>query len=661
MSTVLLDYRDDTPYKVTQSMWDGTNHEWKLGCVVILTREILFAYHKSFHKVITLCHVRRKLRWVPSNKVIWVRPKNYWTSGDTPHGTIGELIEKGGPKTITSDGYIDRYFAYDDLATVSECFTVLDQLVREPYIQELMDPAIRMGDRTRPDKKYQHNFVYSWLFQTLGDLLGIDEEGHYRKGGEHLPKEVKDAVFYCVPRDMLKAPIAEIWNMGPDALLETLNVLVYNTERSVKLNEQFIKYLTKWLNYHAAKCWIAQWEFINQMDWSSYPARAKHENRHWVSLASDLPSWNRVGTPFNKRPTLNTGFFVITKIFGGHRKVRWSQEYKYLIIIAKCQNEYRYDLLVYQYKAAETARREQYKPLVALRGQTGVKCVEGVYAFNPSDDLKSKFGEVGSQIIDDRIHESTSLMYCLAPYVEAAKLNVLHTDRDGWILAGDVHSEWEWSLTETKILRRTTDLINGHKMKHIASNYDVPVYEWAVTAPDECDLMHAYKEFKLKNDPIVHNRIYMLALRAFLANTDLVHSRDNQVSSKKMYLRKPTRKEQELLGLFKLDADDMKIANLSIADVWTLCDIAKEVDFNMIMTAYQVKSTETLSKFLETGLASSIGALLQFGAKAFVVEFDPRLKMHKYKEGWFRSHLAIQKRKFGWYHYNGVNGMVQDY
>ena len=92
MSTVLLDYRDDTPYKVTQSMWDGTNNEWQLGCVDILTRQILFAYHKSFHKVITLCHVRKEICRYPSKKVVWVRPKYDRISGGTPHGTIGELI-----------------------------------------------------------------------------------------------------------------------------------------------------------------------------------------------------------------------------------------------------------------------------------------------------------------------------------------------------------------------------------------------------------------------------------------------------------------------------------------------------------------------------------------------------------------------------------------
>ena len=80
-----------------------------------------------------------------------------------------------------------------------------------------------------------------------------------------------------------------------------------------------------------------------------------------------------------------------------------------------------------------------------------------------------------------------------------------------------------------------------------------------------------------------------------------------------------------------------------------------------------------LSKFLESGCAkgldelipndykpSNIGALIQLGAKAFITEFA-LCKMLEYKKGWFRSHLAIQKRKFGWYHYNGVNGMVQDY
>ena len=109
MSTVLLDYRDDTPYKVTQSMWDGTNNEWKLGCVDILTRQILFAYHKSFHKVITLCHVRKRDRWCPHNKVVWVRPKNYWMGAEWPHGTIGELIEKGGPKSITSHAQLKMW------------------------------------------------------------------------------------------------------------------------------------------------------------------------------------------------------------------------------------------------------------------------------------------------------------------------------------------------------------------------------------------------------------------------------------------------------------------------------------------------------------------------------------------------------------------------
>lgn len=675
MSTVLLDYRDDTPYKVTQSMWDGTNSEWKLGCVDILTRQILFAYHKSFHKVITLHHVKTEGRWFPTLKVVWVRPRYDWMSGDMPHGTIGELIEKGGLKTITSHRLMDRYFAYEGHATVSETFTVLDQLVREPYIQELLDPALRMGDRTRPDKKYQHNFVYSWLFQTLGDLLGIDEEGHYRNGGKHLPREVKDAVFYCVPRDMLKAPIAEIWNMGPDALLETLNTLVYNTERSVKLNEKFVQYLTKWFNYHAAKCWIAQWEFINQMDWGSYTARAKHEHRHRTSLTFDLPDWGSVGTPCIKRPTLNTGFFALTRIFGGHEKVKWGQGCEYFVIVAKCQNEYRYDLLLYQCETAETAKRERYKPLAALRGQTGTPFIEGVYhfTFEPSDEFKSMFSGEGTQIIDDRIIERTLLVYCLAPYGEAAKLNVIHTDRDGWIPAGDVHYECEWAVTEKKILRRSAELIKGHKMKHIASNYDVPVYEWAVTAPDNCDLMFVHKAFKLTSDPMTR-RIYMLALRMFLASTDLIHSKDGQVSSKKMYMRKPTLKEQELLHQFDLDTVGMKIANLSIADVWILCDIAKEVDINMIMTTYQGDYMRMLTKFLETGFAkgldelipkgykpSNIGALIQLGAKAFITEFDPRYKMHKYKEGWFRSHLAVQKRKFGWYHYNGVNGMVQDY
>ena len=88
LSSALLDYREGTPYKVTQSMWDGTNNEWQLGCVDILTRQILFAYHKSFHKVITLCHVRKDVCQFPFREVVWVRPKYDWMSGDTPHGTI---------------------------------------------------------------------------------------------------------------------------------------------------------------------------------------------------------------------------------------------------------------------------------------------------------------------------------------------------------------------------------------------------------------------------------------------------------------------------------------------------------------------------------------------------------------------------------------------
>ena len=674
MSTVLLDYRDDTPYKVTQSMWDGTNNEWQLGCVDILTRQILFAYHKSFHKVITLCHVRKEVCRYPSMKVVWVRPKCYWMSGDMPHGTIGELIEKDGLKAITSHGYMDRYFAYKGLATVSETFTVCDQLVREPYIQELMDPALRISEHTKPDRKYKSNFVYSWQFQTLGDLLGIDERGHYRKGGKYLPQEIKDAVFYCVSRDMLKVSIAEIWDAGPDALLEKLNTYVCQVGRSIKLNEKFVKYLTKWFNYHATKCWIAQWEFINRMDWGDYTARAKHEGRHRLSLAFDLPYWECVGTSLNEKPTLNTGFFALTKIFGGHKEVKWGHECKYRIIVAKCQNEYRYDLLVYQYKVTESGERDRYKPLAVLRGQTGASLQEGVYVFEPSDNLKSMFGGEYTHIFDDRILESTILVHDLAPYVEAGKLNVMHIERDGWIPAGDVHSEWEWNLTEKKILRRTTELIKGHKMKHIASNYDVPVYEWAATAPDKCDLMYVHKAFKLTHDQMTR-RIYMLALRMFLASTDLIHSKDNQVSSKKMYLRKPSPAEACLLkDRLGLDIGDTKIANLSIADVWTLCGIAKEVDIDMIMTTYQGGYMRMLSKFLETGFAKglselipngyrpgSIGALIQLGAKAFITEFDPRYKMFKCKEGWFRSHLAVQKRKFGWYHYNGVNGMVQDY
>ena len=91
MGTVLLDYRDDTPYKVTQSMWDGTNNEWRLGCMDILTRRILFAYHKSFHKVVTLCHVKKKDRWCPPNRVVWVRPKNYWTSTSAQLRTITNI------------------------------------------------------------------------------------------------------------------------------------------------------------------------------------------------------------------------------------------------------------------------------------------------------------------------------------------------------------------------------------------------------------------------------------------------------------------------------------------------------------------------------------------------------------------------------------------
>ena len=670
MSTVLLDYRDDTPYKVTQSMWDGTNHEWQLGCVDILTRQILFAYHKSFHKVITLCHVRKDVCRYPSKKVVWVRPKNYWLSGDTPHGNISELIEKGGLKSITSHVHIDRYFAYKGLATVDENFIVLDQLVREPYIQELIDPALRISAHTKPDRKYKGNFVYSWQFQTLGDLLGIDAEGHSRKP---LPAEIKDALFYCVPGDMLKAPIAEIWDMGHDAFLEKLNEYVYQVDRSVKLNEKFVKYLTKWFNYHAVKCWIAQWEFINHMNWSGYTARAKQEDRHKVSLILDTPCWECVGTSLNKKPTLNTGFFALTKIFGGHKEVRWGQDHNYGIVVAKCQNEYRYDLLVYQYKMKEFGERYCYKPLAVLRGHTGVPLQEGVYTFEPSDGLKSVFGGELTQIVDDRILESTLLVNDLAPYIEIAKLNIMHTERDGWIRPDDVHSEWEWSLTEKKILRRTAELIKGHKMKHVASNYDVPVYEWAATAPDKCDLIYVHKAFKMTHDSVTR-RIYMLALRTFLASTDLVHSKDGQVSSKKMYLRKPTPAETCLLkDRLGLDIGDTKIANLSIADVWTLCDIAKEVDISMIMTTYQSGYMRMLSKFLESGFAkgldelipndykpSNIGDLIQLGAKAFITEFA-LCKMLEYKKGWFRSHLAIQKRKFGWYHYNGVNGMVQDY
>lgn len=557
---------------------------------------------------------------------------------------------------------MSRYFAYKGPATVGETFVVLDQLVREPYIQELLDPALRISAHTKPDRKYKGNFIYSWQFQTLGDLLGVDKEGHFRK---HLPAEIKDAVFYCVPRDMLKVPIAEIWGMGLHALLEKLNEYVYQVERSVKLNEKLVKYLTKWFNYHATKCWMSQWEFINQMNWGDYTARAKHEGRHKVSLALDLPCWECVGTSPNKKPTLNTGFFALTKIFGGHKEVKWSHDRNYGIIVAKCQNEYRYDLLVYQYRTKESGERDWYKPLAVLRGHTGASLQEGIYTFEPSDGLKSMFGGELTQIVDDRILESIMLVDDLAPYIETEKLNVIHTERDGWIQTCDVHCEWEWGLTEKKILRRTTDLIKGHKMKHIASNYDVPVYEWAVTAPDNCDLMFVHKAFKLTHDQMTR-RIYMLALRMFLASTDLIHSKDHSVSSKKMYLRKPTPKEQELLDPFNLDIGDMKIANLSIADVWTLCGIVKEVDLDMIATSYQVGHLAKFTEFLEAGFAkgfddlipndykpSNIGALIQLGAKAFITEFA-LCKMLEYKKGWFRSHLAIQKRKFGWYHYNGV-------
>ena len=437
--------------------------------------------------------------------------------------------------------------------------------------------------------------------------------------------------------------------------------------------------VTKWFNYHAAKCWITQWEFINQMDWGSYPARAKHENRHRVLPAFKLRGWE--AAPICTKPSLDTGSFALTRVFGGHKKIRWDKECEYGIIVAKCQNEYRYDLLMYQYTVTESGEHEQYKPVAVLRGQTGRPLTEGVYHFyfEPSDELKSKLDAWCTHIVDDlileeHILETTLLVYDLAPYVVAEKLNVMHTERDGWILNTDGHTEWEWNLTEKKILRRITELIKGHKMKHVASNYDVPVYEWAATAPDKCDLMFVHKAFKLTHDDVTR-RIYMLALRTFLANTDLVHSKDGRVSSKKMYQRKPTPAEACLLkDRLGLDIGDTKIANLSIADVWTLCDIAKEVDINMIMTTYQGEYMRMLTKFLETGFAkgldeliptgykpSSTGALIQLGAKAFITEFDPRYKMLKYKEGWFRSHLAVQKRKFGWYHYNGVNGMVQDY
>lgn len=668
MKSVLLDYREDTPYNVTQSMWDGTSSEWKLGCVGMLSRIILFAYHKTFHKVITLRHVR-KACCTTTGMVEWLTPRDGVRDTIAPLSTINELIDRGGLRAIDSHYCIGRYFEYNGLATPGESFTVLDQLAREPYIQALIDPALR--EYMRPDLGHHNNFVYSWQFQTLHDVLDCPET--YKL---ITPEQLNDL-------SRLTGNLANAWSMGYDLFISLCQSKAHEIKKTPEAGcdiddetiTKFAEYLAKWFNYHAAKCWITQWEFINQMAWGDYPRRAKYDGRNKVSLTYDLPDWKCVaGTSPINRPTLSTGVFGITKIFGRRRKIKWNPEYKYGIVVAKCQNKYRYDLLVYQFRETQLSEHYDCRPVAVLRGMTGSSLLrEGYYTFNPSDDLKSKFCEACEYIVDDRILESITLMEDRAPYIVANELNIVHTERDGWIPSSDLHTEQEWDLTERKILRRISELIRGHKMRHIAANYDVPVCEWAATAPDNCDLMFIYRAFKSPNNQTARE-IYMLALRVFLSNTDLVRSLDGREYKQLHFLRKPNPKEKAMLRRFNLDIGSMKIANLSIADIWDLCRIAEGVDYNLIMTTYNGSYMRMLPKFLETGTAgslnelipdgyrpNSIGSLIQLGAKAFMAEFYPRYKMLKYKEGWFRSHLAVQKRKFGWYHYNGVNGMVQDY